>query len=119
MAKAADARLEIPASADPDAVAFLVAASAKDFKASGAQRPVAIRGARVGFFAEGGKGVYLLCGSFKTEAGARAKWTDFATIKTSDYEQWLGGTAKSYCGQRSIKWYAGDPSAALMKAIQD
>lgn len=119
VAHAADTKVEVPASADGAAVEFLVASSAKDFKASGAKRPVAIRGARVGFLAESGKGVYLLCGAFKTETTAQAKWTDFATIKTSDYEQWLGGTAKAYCGQRTIKWYPADQSAALLKAIKE
>lgn len=104
---------------DPTVVEFLLASSAKDFKASGTGRPSAIRGARVGFFTESGKGVYLLCGAFKSGGGASAIWTPFATIKTSDYEQWLGGTAKAYCGQRSIKWYPGDHSAALQQRLQD
>jgi hypothetical protein len=57
-ALASDAKMEVPASPDPAAVEFLMAASAKDFKASGAVLPIAIRGARVGFLAEAGKGIY-------------------------------------------------------------
>lgn len=115
----AGAKTEAPASADPAAVEFLVTSSAKDFKASSAGRPTGIRGARVGYFAESGKGVYLLCGSFKNGTGSQAKWTPFATIKTSDYEQWLGGSAKSYCEQRNIKWYPGDHSSALEQRLRE
>jgi hypothetical protein len=118
-AGAAGGSADAPPSADPAAVEFLVASSAKDFKVSGANRPTAIRGARIGFFAESGKGVYLLCGSFKSGAGSQAKWIHFATIKTSDYEQWLGGTAKAYCEQPTIKWYSVDHSAVLEQRLKD
>jgi hypothetical protein len=109
----------IPAvAADPAVVEFLMTSSAKDFKSSGDNLPTAIRAARIGYFAESGKGHFLLCGSFKSGPGPKAKWTHFATIKTSDYEQWLGGTAKAYCEQRTIKWYSGDHSAALMQRLR-
>lgn len=117
-AAAAPAISEAPASVEPATIEFLLASSAKDFIGSGGDRPTAIRRARIGFFSESGKGVYLLCGSFKT-AGAQAKWTHFATLKTSDYEQWLGGTAKAYCEQRTIKWYPGEHSAALEQRLKD
>ncbi len=115
----AGTKSEAPAIADPSAVEFLVASSSKDFNASGAGRPTAIRNARVGYFSESGKGVYLLCGSFTLGTGSQAKWTSFATIKTSDYEQWLGDSARSYCEQPSIKWYPGDHSAALEKRLRE
>jgi hypothetical protein len=118
-AASASDKAETPTSADPAAVEFLISSSAKDFKASGSGRPTGIRGARVGYFAESGKGVYLLCGSFKSGSGSQAKWTPFATITTSDYEQWLGGSAKSYCEQRSIKWYPGDHSSALEQRLKE
>ncbi len=103
--------------ADPAIVEFLLASSAKDFKASGANPPTGIRAARIGFYSESGRGNYVLCGSFKAGVGSQAKWTPFATIKTLDYEQWLGGNARAYCGQRAIKWFAGDHSAALAKRL--
>lgn len=115
----AGVKSEAPASADPAAIEFLLGSSARDFKGSGSGRPTAIRSARVGYFAESGKGVYLLCGSFKSGTGSQAKWTPFATIKTSDYEQWLGGSAKYYCEQRSIKWYSGDHSSALEQRLKE
>ena len=105
--------------ADPAVVEFLMTSSAKDFMSSGDNLPTAIRAARIGYFAESGKGHFLLCGSFKSGPGPKAKWTHFATIKTSDYEQWLGGTAKAYCEQRTIKWYSGDHSAALMQRLKE
>ena len=117
-AAAAGGSADAPPGPDPTAVEFLIASSARDFKISGANRPTAIRAARIGFFAESGRGVYLLCGSFKSGAGSQAEWIHFATIKTSDYEQWLGGAAKAYCEQPKIKWYSGDHSAALEKSLK-
>ncbi|WP_157615310.1 hypothetical protein [Rhizobacter sp. Root404] len=115
---AAGAKANSPPSPDPAVVKFLVESSAKDFKASGANRPTDIRGARIGFFTESGKSVYLLCGSFKSGAGSQAKWTHFATIKTSDYEQWVGGAARAYCEQRTNKWFP-EHSAALETELKD
>ena len=117
-AVAAEGKTNVPAEADPAVVEFLMTSSAKDLMSSGGNLPTAIRAARIGYFAESGKGHFLLCGSFKSGPGPKAKWTHFATIKTSDYEQWLGGTAKAYCEQRTIKWYSGDHSAALMQKLR-
>jgi len=118
-ASAADGMLGTPAAADPAAVEFLLASSVKDFRSTGGNIPTAIRSARLGFITEAGRGNYLLCGAFRSGAGPQAKWINFATIKTSDYEQWLGSTAKAHCQQRAIKWYPGDHSAALMKRLKD
>jgi hypothetical protein len=118
-AVAAEGKNHAPAGADPTVVEFLVTSAAKDFKASGGNPPAAIRAARIGYFAESGKGNFLLCGSFKSGPGTQQKWTHFATIKTSDYEQWIGGTAKAYCEQRIIKWYQGDHSTTVMQRLKE
>lgn len=46
------------------------------------------------------------------------KWTSFATIKTSGYEQWIGGAAKGYCEQPAIIWDLTDYSSALMRKVK-
>jgi hypothetical protein len=111
--------IAIPLSAEPAQVEFLLTSAANDFKALGSDRPTAIRNARIGFLRESNKGNYLLCGSFKSGSGVTAKWTAFATIKTSDYEQWLGGTAQAFCGQKNVKWYPGNHAATLMRRLAE
>lgn len=105
------------ARADPAVVEFLLASSAKDFKGSGTV-PSALRHVRTGMLTDAGRDIPLLCGAFKTGTGRQAQWTDFATIKTSDYEQWLGGTAKSFCDQRTIAWHPGDLSSELLARLK-
>ena len=118
-AVAAERNTNAPAGADSTVVEFLLASSAKDFKASGGNLPTAIRATRIGYFAESGRGNFILCGSFKSGHRPQEKWTHFATIKTSDYEQWVGGTAKAYCEQRTIKWYPGDHSTTVMQRLKE
>ncbi len=109
----------IPASPDPAIVEFLLASAQKEFKSSSPNRPTAIRNARIGFLHEGATGNYLLCGSFKSGRGAAAKWTPFATIKTSDYEHWLGGAAKAFSSQKNIKWYPENYAPTLMQRLEE
>ena len=55
-----------------------------------------------------------MCGEF--HAAGKAEWTQFATIKTSDYEQWIGGTGGSFCSNPSVTWDEGrDLTADLQK----
>ncbi len=118
-AAAAKGETDAPSGADPSVVEFLVTSAAKDFKASGENLPTTIRAARIGYLSESGKSNFLLCGSFKSGPGTKEKWTHFATIKTSDYEQWIGGTAKAYCEQRTIKWYPGDQATTVMQRLKE
>jgi len=121
VAQAGEAPDRSSASPDPAAVEFLLAASAKDFALPDSPHPANIRKARVGHLrASADKALYLLCGEF-LPAGQKgaAEWTPFATIKTGDYEQWLGGQAVSLCKQRQIKWYGGDHAAVLMRRIRE
>ena len=121
VARAADNREIKPTLTEPDSsvVESLLAAATKDFALPGSPHPVGIRQARVGRIPNGsGNYNYLLCGKFlATDKQGTKEWMPFATIQTSDYEQWLGGQASSYCLQRPIKWYKGDQSSALLKRI--
>jgi proline iminopeptidase len=98
-------------------VEYLVNAAATDFHTHGPKGPLRVRDVRMGHVAKpGGEKQYLLCGQFQSEqSGGQAEWTRFATIKTSGYEQWIGGPASGFCGERpSFAWdEAGDLSSAL------
>ena len=62
--------------------------------------------------------LYTLCGEFLAPAeGGKAKWTSFATVKTSGYEQYLGSST-TYCTNPKIIWHnTGDLSATLQKHL--
>jgi len=100
------------------AVEFLLASAAADFKAHRPPYPARVRDVRIGYvMTPDGTRQYRLCGAFLPEGG-NAEWTPFATIRTSPYEQWLGGQAESYCGRPSIVWVEGDLSPALQSRIE-
>jgi hypothetical protein len=55
-----------------------------------------------------------MCGVFEpADSGGKAEWMPFATIQTSGYEQWLGGTAEGFCRASSMVWIEGDWSSEL------
>ena len=59
---------------------------------------------------------FLLCGEFQpTPDSGPPVWVAFATIKTSDYEQWLGVGADGWCKREGIAWEKGDWSMALLE----
>ena len=87
-------------------VQFLLSAAANDFHAHRPPYPTRFRDVRVGHIVTpDGTKQYMLCGQFLPEQGkGKKEWTPFVTIKTSDYEQWLGVQAASFCEQSSIIW---------------
>lgn len=87
-------------------VQFLLAASTTDFHAHQPPYPASLRDVRVGHtIAPDGTELHLLRGQFLPKQGqGEPEWTPFVTIKTSDYEQWLGAQAEGYCRQPSIVW---------------
>ena len=83
----------------PDALQdSLIASAAADFSAN-ASVSTRIRNVRfVHVDNTDGSKRYLLCGQFQPATQAASPhWTDFATVKTEGYEQWLGGAATSLC----------------------
>lgn len=108
-----------PLNPDPIAIEFLLVSATKEFRSSGTRRPTALRNARIGFLRDSTSGTYILCGSFKSGIGAEATWTSFATLKTSDYEHWVGGAALAIRSQKTIQWFPGDYSTALMQRLKD
>lgn len=65
----------------------------------------------------GGEKTYRLCGEFLPTETATKGWTRFATIKMTDYEQWIGPAAATYCGSGIIWDSPGDLSAALQSRL--
>ncbi len=63
---------------------------------------------------------YLLCGEvLPAQEGGKAEWVRFATIKTSGYEQWIGGSAAGYCQGTAVIWDdAGDLTSSLQRRFE-
>ena len=95
---------------------FLIASAATDFHDHGPKGPLRFRNVRVGHLVTDGKESYRLCGEFQPapEAG-KPEWTPFATIKTSGYEQYIGGQAGSHCQGSSFVWDTQDDLSASMQ----
>ncbi|MCI0514810.1 hypothetical protein L0128_16460 [candidate division KSB1 bacterium] len=101
-------------------VQFLLTAAATDFHSHPPPDPVRFREVRLGHvMTHDGEKQYLLCGQFlpAQEAG-KAEWTPFATIKTSDYEQWIGAQAMVFCQGAAVVWdKVGDLSSLLQSRL--
>ena len=90
-----------PADSLDPIVAFLIEKSAGDFYKSQRPLPLLFRDVELKTISSDDRGTfYLICGSFAVKPDpAEAEWTLFATIKTGDYEQWIGGGATGYCSK--------------------
>jgi hypothetical protein len=102
-------------------VQFLLAAAANDFHAHQPPYPARFRNVRVGHtVAPDGKKQYMLCGEFLPEQGkGQAEWTPFVTIKTSDYEQWLGVQAANFFQHSSIIWEERKDLSLALQSLLD
>jgi hypothetical protein len=107
-------------SIDPN-VRFLLTASAKDFHAHQPPYPARFRDVRVGHLvAPDGRELSLLRGQFLPKQGqSEPEWTPFVTIKTSDYEQWIGAQAERYRRQPSIVWDDRDDLSSSLQSQLD
>ena len=79
----------------PDSVVqFLITSAASDFHDHQPPTPIDFRNVRIGYFTSPDSGrTFVLCGEFLTKEDKA--WVEFATIKTSGYEQHIGKT--QYC----------------------
>ncbi len=108
------------ASAD-SAEQFLLTSAATDFHAHGPSHIESFRDVRMGHVrTPDGKEQYFLCGQLlSSQEGGKARWTPFATIKTSGYEQYLGPRAVSFCQDSSAVWdKVGDLSSLLRSRLE-
>lgn len=111
-ARAAD---ELP----PRAVAqTLLGHAASDFSQHVKPPPAAFRRVHYGVLrGQDGREVPVLCGEF-LPAGSKGRWTPFATVRTSPYEQWLGGQAQGLCGPENFtRQDAHDYAAELLARL--
>src|SRR5262245_14698778 len=93
---------------------FLLTSAAADFHAHHPPYPTRSRDVRLGYVeASGGTREYMLCGAFLPAGEATVDWIPFVTIKTSGYEQYLGGQATVFCERSSVVWVEGDLSETL------
>ena len=108
-----------PQNASPDPnVEFLLTSAATDFHARRNPYPARFRDVRSGYLAAAdGTRQYLMCGELLPAGdGGGAGWVRFATVRTSDYEQWLGGQAAPFC-DAAVTWAPGDLSALLQSRL--
>jgi hypothetical protein len=79
----------------PDSIVrFLIASASVDFRNHQPPTPVDFRNVRIGYLKSTNNGnLYILCGEFLSRENM--EWVEFATIKTSGYEQYIGKT--QYC----------------------
>lgn len=96
-------------------IQFLLDAAAAEFHAHG-PKPVRFRDVYFGYAATGEK-LYRICGHFQTSESEN--WVPFATIKTSDYEQWVGGQSAGFFQDPAVIWdKAHDLSSSLMAKLE-
>lgn len=100
----------------PEAVReYLLTSAASDFRKHQSPPPVRFRKVRFGHLGDTSRsGSYRICGQFATteKGGGKTEWIDFATIKTSGYEQYIGKT--TYCTDSKITWLkTGDLAPSL------
>jgi len=88
-----------PKAATDSPMEFLLRSAATDFHAH--RPPVVERFRNVRFghvMTPAGAKQYMLCGEFlPQQREGKAEWTPFATIRTSGFEQYLGGQTASWC----------------------
>lgn len=96
---------------------FLLTSAATDFHKHGPAGPLGFRDVRMGHIAQpNGENRYLLCGQFQSrQEGSKAEWTPFATIKTTGYEQYIGGQTDEYCRRSS---FVLDAESDLSSSLQ-
>ena len=109
--------------AAPDSVVdFLLASSVKDFRMVQKPLPAVFRNLSFGYL-DGENQIrrFLMCGefSYQNESGD-VVWSHFATIQTTDYEQWVGNKQSDYCRDATpLRYEGGDLAAELLKRVRE
>ena len=91
--------------------------SANDFYKNQKPLPVDFRNVTIKYYLKPTKEMlYILCGQFQMEN--KSKWIQFATIKNSNYEQWIGPNGSTYCeNSTEISYTKIDLSTALKNRL--
>jgi hypothetical protein len=84
----------------PDTIVqFLITAASKDFRNHQPPTPIDFRNVKIGYTKSiNNEKTFILCGEFLSQENK--EWTEFATIKTSGYEQYIGKT--QYCQEATM-----------------
>lgn len=105
--------MEIPAPKLDSIVASVISLSANDFYKNQKPAPVDFKDVKLKYIKKtNGEELYILCGQFIT---SDQQATDFATVKNSDYEQWIGTSASTYCQNSAIIKYTKEDLAIALK----
>jgi hypothetical protein len=97
-------------------VRSIIDISATDFYKHQQPVPIDFRNVEIRLtIKENGEKLYVLCGQFLTHTKEnKDDWIQFATIKNSEYEQWVGPNALTYCeNSKEISYTKTDLSSAL------
>lgn len=100
---------------------FLLASAATDFHANFSVEAIRFHNVRIGHVttSEGAR-QYMLCGEFSlAQHSVGAERTPFATIKTSDYEQWIGAQSVGLCQRESLIWDGEDDLSSSLQSRFD
>jgi len=100
-------------------VEYLLTSAAADFHTHRPPDPARFRNVRSAYVtAPDGEKQYRLCGQFlSAPEGGTTEWMPFATIKTSGYEQYIGGQSESFCTGPATTTDEGDLSASLQARL--
>lgn len=101
----------------PDSVVqFLITSASNDFRNDKQPKPVDFRNVKIGYIkSPNNKKTFVLCGEFLPQNNK--EWTEFTTIKTSDYEQYIGKT--KYCQDATIVLTNENLSVQLMDKLTE
>jgi hypothetical protein len=101
----------------PDSVVqFLISSASSDFRNHQPPTPVDFRNVKIGYIrSPDNEKTFILCGEFL--ALENKEWTEFTTIKTSGYEQYLGKTP--YCEDADMVLIDETLSADLKNAFAE
>ena len=97
-------------------VHFLLDAAARDFQDHQPPVPLGFRNVQFKYLTKpNDEYIYIICGQFLNQDNQnKEEWTNFATIKTDPYEQWMGSNALTYCqDSKEITYTKIDLSIAL------
>lgn len=95
----------------------VIAISANDFHKNQQPAPLHFKNVKLKYMKkQDGEELYILCGEFSTNSETSVP---FATIKNSDYEQWIGNSALTYCEQsKAITYTKKDLSTELENYVK-
>lgn len=101
----------------PDSVVqFLINSASTDFRTHQPPTPIDFRNVKIGYIkSPNSEKTYLLCGEFLSQENK--EWTEFTTIKTSGYEQYLGKT--QYCQDATMVLTDENLSVELKKKLTE